>query len=179
VAETLVVGDVHGCRRELEKLAAKAGVDRVVLVGDLFLKGPDPRGVYDLVRESGWEAVLGNHDLRLLHFLEGRRRRDTEARACARALDKGGKAWRKWLKKLPLFVKVRPFTVVHAGLHPRWDNPEAKARPLETLPAIAVKPASSGTFGVSVEPDAASTITPSSTAPPAGESSSLGRTDKV
>jgi hypothetical protein len=118
VAETLVVGDVHGCRRELERLAAKAGVKRVVLVGDLFLKGPDPRGVYDLVREKDWEAVLGNHDLRLLRYLEGGRRRDREARKCIRALDKGGKSWRKWLKRLPLFVKVRPFTVVHAGLHP-------------------------------------------------------------
>ena len=73
------MGDVHGCRDELVELVERAGVDRVVLVGDLFTKGPDPAGVYRLVRGNEWSAVLGNHDLRLLRALGGKREKDREA----------------------------------------------------------------------------------------------------
>jgi len=116
--ETLVVGDVHGCRDELVALVERAGVDDVVLVGDLFTKGPDPAGVYDLVRERGFRAVLGNHDLRLLRALKGKRGKDREAKRCIELLDARDKGWRKWLAGLPLFEDARPFTVVHAGVHP-------------------------------------------------------------
>lgn len=111
---------MHGCRDELAELVEKAGVDRVVLVGDLFTKGPDPAGVYRLVLDQGIRAVLGNHDVRLLRALEDKRRRarDKEARRCIKLLDKEDRAWRKWLAALPLFEEARPFTVVHAGLHP-------------------------------------------------------------
>lgn len=116
--ETLVVGDVHGCRDELVALVGRTGVDRVVLVGDLFTKGPDPVGVYRLIREQGYRAVLGNHDVRLLRALGGKRERDREAKRCIALLDAHDKGWRKWLAALPLFEEARPFTVVHAGLHP-------------------------------------------------------------
>lgn len=101
-------------------LVEKAGADRVVLVGDLFIKGPDPAGVYRLIRDQGFRSVLGNHDLRLLRALDDKKRRsrDKEARRCIKLLDKEEKAWRTWLRDLPLFDEARPFTVVHAGLHP-------------------------------------------------------------
>lgn len=114
----LVVGDVHGCAAELAALWEAAGRPaEVVLVGDLFTKGPDPRGVYDLVRDHAWRSVLGNHDHRLLRFLDGKER-DPDARRVVKALDAGGKEWRRWLPTLPLFEQAGPFTVVHAGLHP-------------------------------------------------------------
>ncbi len=114
------MGDVHGCRDELEELVGRVGPDHVVLVGDLFTKGPDPVGVYRLIREGGWRAVLGNHDLRLLRALEGSRRRvaDVEAKRVIDLLDAHDRRWRAWLGELPYFEDVRPFTVVHAGLHP-------------------------------------------------------------
>ncbi|HVS08844.1 MAG TPA: metallophosphoesterase, partial [Planctomycetota bacterium] len=47
---TWVVGDIHGCAEELarllERLATGSG-DRLVAVGDLFHRGPDPAGVVD------------------------------------------------------------------------------------------------------------------------------------
>ncbi len=54
MGRTLFVGDVHGCADELDKLLRKARPTRVVLLGDLFTKGPDPRGVWSLIRE--WDA---------------------------------------------------------------------------------------------------------------------------
>ena len=63
---TLFVGDVHGCATELGRLLDLAEPTDVVLVGDLFLKGPDPVGVWRLIRERGLRSVLGNHDVKLL-----------------------------------------------------------------------------------------------------------------
>jgi hypothetical protein len=119
---TLVVGDVHGCSAELEELVARAQADSVILVGDLFTKGPDPLGVYRLIRSNNWRCVLGNHDLRLLRYLDGERPSDKGARACAGILDSGGTEWREWLRSLPLVIEaVSGFTVVHAGLHPSGE----------------------------------------------------------
>lgn len=72
---TVAVGDVHGCGAELERLLAlldeRLPDARVVLVGDLFTKGPEPGRVVRAVmdrRAKGLrvDLVCGNHDLRLL-----------------------------------------------------------------------------------------------------------------
>jgi|GEM_PF-591045 len=61
-----IVGDVHGCARELSDLIKKAK-ERVkrfqlMLVGDLFTKGPDPVGVFELIQEHQALCIKGNHD---------------------------------------------------------------------------------------------------------------------
>jgi len=113
---TLVVGDVHGCAAELEALLDRVRPVTTVFVGDLFTKGPDPAGVFDLARAH--RAVLGNHDARLLSVLDGERPDDVHGRAVVEALDASGMQWRAWLRARPLFESVSGFTVVHAGLHP-------------------------------------------------------------
>ena len=48
-----VVGDVHGCIRELEQLVSSVGADEgtlFVFVGDLVRKGPDSSAVLARVR---------------------------------------------------------------------------------------------------------------------------------
>ncbi len=84
-----VVGDIHGCLDELRELLARLGyVDgedglpahptgrRLVFLGDLVDRGPDPVGVLDLVRrlvDSGKAfCVAGNHDEKLLKKLRGK-----------------------------------------------------------------------------------------------------------
>lgn len=113
---TLVVGDVHGCADELAALVRLVDPERVVLVGDLYTKGPAPAAIWDLVREGGWDAVLGNHDARLLD--PARLARDAEARAVGAAV---GEAALAHLQRLPLWLEVGDWTVVHAGLHPSGD----------------------------------------------------------
>ncbi len=66
---TWVIGDVHGCARELEALLAVLAAgpdDRLLSVGDLFHRGPDPGGVMDLCRDHGIDFVLGNHEAAVL-----------------------------------------------------------------------------------------------------------------
>lgn len=124
---TLVVGDVHGCASELARLHAAVQPERVVLVGDLYTKGPDPAGVWRLMCAWSAEAVLGNHDARLLAVLAGRRHDDPEAARCIAALDAEGRGWREALEALPLWREVHGWLVVHGGVHPEL-GPEGTSR---------------------------------------------------
>lgn len=69
---TFVVGDVHGCLRELralmQKAGVRAGVDRLVFAGDLLDRGPDSVGVVRLAMDYGAEAVMGNHEEKHLRY---------------------------------------------------------------------------------------------------------------
>lgn len=115
---TLVVGDVHGCADEFAALLDRNPADRVVLVGDLFTKGPDPVGVWRLVRQVRAEAVLGNHDARLIATIDGERPDDSAAIRAAGALNAVDSSWRTWLAGRPLFIDVDGWIVVHAMVHP-------------------------------------------------------------
>ena len=85
-----VIGDVHGCRDELDALLGKLGYvaagsngarahpegRRAIFVGDLVDRGPDSPGVLrlvmDMVAAGSALAVPGNHDLKLVKKLAGR-----------------------------------------------------------------------------------------------------------
>jgi protein phosphatase len=80
-----VIGDVHGCREELEKLLAELGYvpgaphpdgRRAIFLGDLVDRGPDSPGVLrivmDMVAAGSALAVPGNHEAKLLKALGGR-----------------------------------------------------------------------------------------------------------
>ena len=66
------IGDVHGCRKELEALLEKvhfdARTDTISCVGDIVNKGPDSLGVIDLLRKHKAYCVRGNHEDRLLLY---------------------------------------------------------------------------------------------------------------
>src|SRR5262245_14598655 len=72
---TWVVGDVHGCAAELGRLLEALALgpeDELVLLGDLFHRGPDPLGVLALLRPLRARFLLGNHEHVLLQRLSGR-----------------------------------------------------------------------------------------------------------
>lgn len=64
------VGDVHGCREELEHLLKKANFDKkhdhLVLTGDMIAKGPDSPGVISLAEKLGASCVRGNWEDKVL-----------------------------------------------------------------------------------------------------------------
>lgn len=70
------IGDIHGDRDKLERMLTRPElVGRlIVFLGDLVNRGPDSRGVLDLVFEAtlsrGAVTLLGNHDAALLNYLE-------------------------------------------------------------------------------------------------------------
>lgn len=67
---TIAIGDVHGCRAELEDLLSKLSPradDRLIFLGDLVNRGPDSLGVLALVASlKNTTVLMGNHELRLL-----------------------------------------------------------------------------------------------------------------
>jgi len=109
MSRTLFVGDVHSCARELEALLELTQPTRVILVGDVFNKGPDPEGTWDLIQQWKVESVLGNHDVAVLKKAE-----DGDLRAPAAAL--------RWLQDLPLTLETDDWVVVHGGLNPTGEE---------------------------------------------------------
>lgn len=81
-----IIGDVHGCRSELEALLGQLVYDigaarhpdgrKVVFLGDLVDRGPDIPGVLRIVMkmvEAGTAlCVPGNHEMKLLRKLRGK-----------------------------------------------------------------------------------------------------------
>ena len=99
---TLFIGDVHACTDELEELIDQVQPSRIILVGDLFTKGPHPKKMWQLIKKHRMESTLGNHELNLL------RRRHIKLPEAAY----------KWIEQCPLFIQGREYKVVHAGFNP-------------------------------------------------------------
>jgi len=125
-ARTLIVGDVHGCREELEDLLEESGWeedDQLVVVGDLVAKGPDSLGVIRLMRELGGRAVRGNHDQHCLTWWDAKCAGDELPKlkpAHQRVADELEEEDWEWLAALPLWIELpeHDALVVHAGLLP-------------------------------------------------------------
>jgi serine/threonine protein phosphatase 1 len=72
--ETIIIGDIHGCSREFSALldhVSPGSDDRLVLLGDLVNKGPDPAGVFEIFESLDCVCLLGNHDLDHLKWRAG------------------------------------------------------------------------------------------------------------
>ncbi|MEW6751586.1 MAG: metallophosphoesterase [Candidatus Latescibacterota bacterium] len=125
---TLFIGDVHGCRAELDELLARldwqAGRERLLLVGDAFARGPDPLGAWEAIRQTGALMVLGNHDDRLLQQLRDQREgrplelRRPDHRFTFAQLLPVAEELLPWLEALPLYICEPGFLLVHAGIDP-------------------------------------------------------------
>lgn len=90
---------------------AQTQPERVVVVGDVFTKGPDAAGVWSLLQDVGAVGVLGNHDAAML------RRPKRYA-----SMNLPQSAW-DWLARLPVARQEGDWTVVHAGLNPELGLP--------------------------------------------------------
>ncbi|MDQ3034709.1 MAG: metallophosphoesterase [Myxococcota bacterium] len=140
-ARTVIVGDVHGCLEELERLLADLALapsDRLVMVGDLVAKGPASLGVLRLLRQLRAESVLGNHDANLLrHHREPASSDDEAITKLARKLD--DEDW-AWLEALPYTIPLagEGAIVVHAGLAP--GVPLRTQKPDDMLTMRSVRP---------------------------------------
>ena len=125
---TLFIGDIHGCALEFEQLLSKLGFERdsdlLYLTGDAFSRGPDPAGVWRLIRDTGARMVLGNHDVRLPERLrlhasgESVSVRWFNQLKTLEALDSVADSLISWLESLPLWIDEPDFLLVHAGVHP-------------------------------------------------------------
>lgn len=140
---SVIIGDVHGCLAELEELLGRVGLtddDRLYFVGDLVARGPDTLGVLSLVRRLGAVAVRGNHEHKLLGYVDGaqgeeRVRLGPSHIALTKQLT--GEDW-ELLRRMPLWhdLPEHGVRIVHAGVLPGVPVEETDASVLTTIRAI-------------------------------------------
>jgi len=145
-----VIGDVHGCRAELEQLLTTLGYElerdaagrpagarhperRAVFVGDLVDRGPDTPGVLRLV--MGMVAagtafcVAGNHEVKLLKALRGKNvKRSHGLDASMEQLDREPEEFRAQVERFidgligHYVLDGGRLVVAHAGLVERYHG---------------------------------------------------------
>mgnify|MGYP003640389077 FL=1 len=122
---TLIIGDVHGCLRELDLLLEKAGYrfgdDRLIFVGDLINKGPNSLGVLQRAYELKAEVVIGNHEYSLLFKIS-----QGELPIYPREII-------DWIKTWPTYIETDQFLVVHGGIIPGVHPGDSEARTLTRI----------------------------------------------
>lgn len=141
---TFAIGDLHGCldplKRLLDKVHFQPGTDKLWFVGDLVNRGPLSLETLRYVKALGDDAVsvLGNHDLHLLAVINGIRKtggRDTlDDILVADDLTE----LTHWLRHLPLLHHSEDLniTMVHAGIHPKWNLALAQSMAAEVEKAL-------------------------------------------
>jgi hypothetical protein len=131
----IVVGDIHGTLDEFDELLKKVEYrsgpgrsgDRLILLGDLVDRGPDPVGCVRRAKELGCEIVKGNHEVKHLNARKKGRHREVFSRWPERvkqheelaAPGHDGQSLLDWIDTWPFFIRIEPNLVaVHAGFEP-------------------------------------------------------------
>ena len=137
-----VVGDVHGCVDELERLldhlAPQRG-DVICFLGDYVDRGPDPRGVIERLirlRREGPECLFlkGNHEDMFLAFMGQPGRHgdaflwnggdatlasyDCQGESGATVIERLPPEHREFLSTLRTYAYIGTYLCVHAGVRP-------------------------------------------------------------
>ncbi|MFG0224098.1 bis(5'-nucleosyl)-tetraphosphatase (symmetrical) ApaH [Providencia stuartii] len=140
---TYLIGDVHGCYRELRALLEQVNFepqkDTLWLTGDLVARGPDSLQVLRYVKSLGDSVriVLGNHDLHLLgiYCKISRNKPKDHLDELLNAPDADELI--NWLRRQPLLQvdEEKKIIMAHAGITPQWDLPTARmcAREVESV----------------------------------------------
>lgn len=132
MGRTIIVGDVHGCIEEFQSLLTlvsfERGKDRLIQVGDLMDRGPDPAGCVRFAREVGAEVIKGNHEdkhvrWRKHELTRGAKKNPVQSMnelRCAQNMQLSDEEI-LWLSECPLTIQVNPsLIVVHAGMEPAY-----------------------------------------------------------
>lgn len=128
-----LVGDLQGCDAPLARLLARIDFspsrDTLYLLGDLVNRGPASAAVLRRLMGYGDAArcLLGNHDLSLLAVAHGHRaphRNDTMDDILG-APDR--EAMLEWLRHRSMAMQAHGILMVHGGVLPQWDGPQALA----------------------------------------------------
>jgi diadenosine tetraphosphatase ApaH/serine/threonine PP2A family protein phosphatase len=143
--KTIVIGDVHGCLAELRTLVEEVGyrkdIDRCIVAGDIVDRGPDSAGCVKYLMEIGAQAVMGNHDSKLLRRWTHIEKAISNPRYVnpmkssvdqERTISQLGEVERSWLRALPYHIWLPEYNTVvcHAGMVPDVPLENQKAETL-------------------------------------------------
>lgn len=141
----IFVGDVQGCRIELEMLLDElrfdSAADLLFLVGDVIRRGPESLATLRLLQSVHAEFVLGNHEAHLLDrgFFEQAHPEPEEwpslGDLCALGHEER-QAWGRYLREAPLLRVWPDLYLVHAALPPALWNPGVADEEIERWAAL-------------------------------------------
>lgn len=141
----VAVGDIHGCLEEFDELLKTIQYNknqmRLVLLGDLMDRGPDPIGCVRRARELDVECIMGNHEEKHLRWRKHQKKfeetgKSNPMKPMAPAEAAANEAlndqdW-TWMKNLPLKLDLGlNWWAVHAGCEPRYTL--AKQNPSQIM----------------------------------------------
>ena len=129
VKRTIVVGDIHGCWDEFQRLIEATGFgtgDVLVTVGDFLDRGPDSWAVARFIRNTpNVFSVIGNHERRVAGVVRGRSQPAwSQKQTLALLPSVEHEAWAGWLEALPAVIETPHAIITHARLNP--DRPLAE-----------------------------------------------------
>lgn len=131
------ISDIHGCLKTFEALLDEiqfSTSDELYILGDYIDRGPDSKGVIDLIwklEQEGYHVrcLRGNHEQMLLDILD----------QPSRSYDPGDEQlldsfrvnhamripekYIKWCRQLPYYFEVDEYLLVHAGFNFNIDDP--------------------------------------------------------
>ncbi|MFO0980594.1 MAG: metallophosphoesterase [Planctomycetota bacterium] len=126
----IIIGDIQGCREELERLLALVrfdpAQDQVISVGDIINRGPDSLGACRVLRSIGALAVRGNHENHFLYSLLTHASRPTDTFGDVLKAPERDELV-AWIQSLPYVIVQDDLAVVHAGIPPRVTQLQAFA----------------------------------------------------
>ena len=108
----IVVGDVHGCFRTLDRalgaIAFDSSQDRLFGVGDLVNRGPHSADALDWLEQRFEFVVLGNHDRSVLSWFRAKRGSPPPANAewLLGVSRREHRRWRRALEGMPLAITI-------------------------------------------------------------------------
>jgi diadenosine tetraphosphatase ApaH/serine/threonine PP2A family protein phosphatase len=134
----VAIGDVHGCLEEFDELLKLISFNpnnmRVVLLGDLMDRGPNPVGCVKRARELNLECIRGNHEDKHLRWNKHevaklQTGKSNPMKSMSEIDDLANKALSEedidWMKNLPYQLQLtKELYAVHAGVEPSvgWNH---------------------------------------------------------
>ncbi|MEZ5275883.1 MAG: metallophosphoesterase [Opitutaceae bacterium] len=138
----IAIGDVHGCARELEQLITRANPrprDRIIFLGDLVNRGPDSRAVVRMARDLKAQSLIGNHEVRLLHYHNTGQTRNLKPHDYTTIKQLADEDWAYLTgMKDRIYIRKLDTVLVHGGFHPHqaWQTqPRSVITEIQTIDA--------------------------------------------
>ncbi|MEZ4886177.1 MAG: metallophosphoesterase family protein [Chitinophagales bacterium] len=132
------ISDIHGCKATFEKMLTEViqlqKEDTLYLLGDYIDRGPDSKGVFDLImdlQEKGYQVhcLMGNHEDMLLRSFQSAMTADSWLMAGGDATlhSFGVKHWKDipqkyfdFMENLQYYFELDDYLLVHAGFNFRY-----------------------------------------------------------
>jgi serine/threonine protein phosphatase 1 len=120
--KALVIGDIHGCYTEMQRLMDKselASDEKIIALGDVVDRGPETPDVLKFFRtELRASSLMGFHERKHVRSLRGELQPAISQRISSQQLGENYPEAVAWMEILPLYLELPEAILVHGYLDP-------------------------------------------------------------